>query len=303
MTDETVTLGSRTSDLALWQAERIADRIRAERPDADVDIVGMETLGDRLRDQPVPEIGGKGLFTEELEQALLAGEIDMAVHSLKDLPTELPEGLTWAGAPARSTATDALVSHRWTSLDELPERPTIATGSRRRRAQMRQKRPEARFENLRGNIGTRLEKLREHDWDGIVMATVALERLERSEPIAAELDPTLHVPAVSQGALGVEIAEARDDMQQLAEAISDDATVTACSAERHFLRRLEGGCSVPIGGYCRRESGEWTFYGWVGDVEGTTVLRERASGDDPLAMADAMADDFIERGAREILQA
>ncbi len=299
--DETIVLGSRTSELALWQAESIADRIREVHPDGDVEIVGMETLGDRLQDRPVPEIGGKGLFTEKLEKALLAGEIDMAIHSLKDLPTDLPEGLTWASAPARSTPTDAFVSHRWMSFDDVPEEATIATGSRRRRAQMRQRRPEANFENLRGNIGTRLDKLRDHDWDGIVMATVALERLERADLITTELEPTLHVPAVSQGALGVEIAEDRDDMRRLADAVADDTTVEACSAERHFLRRLEGGCSVPIGGYCRREKGEWACYGWVGDVAGTTVLHERNAGSDPLELADEMADHFIEQGAREIL--
>jgi len=294
--------GSRTSTLAMWQAERIAALLERARPEVDVEIVGMETLGDRIRDKPVPEIGGKGLFTEKLEEALLVGEIEFAVHSLKDLPSGLPDGLAYAGSPVRGTPEDAFVSHKWNSLSELPDDGIVATGSRRRRAQLTRYFPDVQFENLRGNIGTRLEKLRDRGWDGIIMAATALERLDRAELITERLDPTDFVPATSQGAIGIEVEEERDDIRHLLAEIWDEETVEACTAERIFMRKLEGGCSVPLGGYCRREHDTWAFYGWVGDQSATTVLHERNAGDDPHQLADRMADEFIDRGADEILE-
>jgi hydroxymethylbilane synthase len=261
----------------------------------------MQTVGDRIRDKAIPEIGGKGLFTEELEQGLLAEEIDLAVHSLKDLPTRLPDGVMYAGSPARTNPTDAFVSFRHEQLSDVPEEGVIATGSRRRRAQVAQQLPNVQFKDLRGNIGTRVDKLRDHGWDGIIMATAALERLERFELITEQLDPTRHVPAVSQGAIGVEVKETRMEILDLIERISDTETVRACSAERIFMRKLEGGCTVPLGGFCRREADQWAFYGWVGNVSGGSVIEDRAVGDDPDQLADAMADAFIEQGARELL--
>lgn len=293
--------GSRTSNLALWQAEHVADRIEATDPDLEVEIVGMETLGDRIKDKAVPEIGGKGLFTQRLEEGLLEEEIDLAVHSLKDVPSERPEGLAWIGSPPRANPADAFISHKWESIDELPEDATIATGSRRRRAQMRRRRPEANFENLRGNIGTRLEKLANRGWDGIVMASAALERLGRESERTERLDPTEFVPAVGQGAIGVEMKESRHELRSRLEPAWDEDTFAACSAERIFMSKLEGGCTVPLGGFCRREDGDWAFYGWVGSVSGGTVLDERSVGSDPAELASSMADEFIERGAREIL--
>lgn len=295
--------GSRTSTLAMWQAERVAELLEEARPEVDVEIVGMKTLGDRIRDKPVPEIGGKGLFTEKLEEALLVDEVDFAVHSLKDLPSGLPEGLMYAGSPARGTPEDAFVSTKWDALSELPEDGIVATGSRRRRAQLTRYFPDVQFENLRGNIGTRIDKLRDRGWDGIIMAAVALERLGKQDLITERLDPTDFVPATSQGAIGLEVREDRSDIQTLLADIWDAETVRACTAERIFMRKLEGGCSVPLGGFCRREQGTWAFYGWVGNQPGTEVLHERKTGDDPDRLADTMADEFIERGAREILEA
>ena len=168
-----IKVGSRTSNLALWQAERIAELLEAVSPEIDVEIIGMETIGDRIRDKAIPEIGGKGLFTEELEQGLLAEEIDLAVHSLKDLPTRLPDGLIYAGSPARANPTDAFVSLTHQTLSEVPDDGVIATGSLRRRAQVAQQLPGVNFLDLRGNIGTRLDKLRDHGEDGIIMETAA----------------------------------------------------------------------------------------------------------------------------------
>ncbi|MFB6373278.1 MAG: hydroxymethylbilane synthase [Bradymonadaceae bacterium] len=262
--------GSRTSTLAMWQAERVADLFERAHPEADVEIVGMQTLGDRIRDKPVPEIGGKGL--------------------------------KYAGSPARGTPADAFVSHKWDALSELPDDGIVATGSRRRRAQLSRYFPDVQFENLRGNIGTRLEKLRDRGWDGIIMAATALERLDKEELITERLDPTDFVPATGQGAIGIEVKEDRGDIQTMLADIWDTETVEACTAERIFMRRLEGGCSVPLGGYCRRENGTWAFYGWVGNQSGDRVLHERKSGNDPNRLAHQMSDEFIDRGADEILE-
>jgi len=294
--------GSRTSTLARLQTNHVIDELEAAHDDLEVEFVGMKTRGDEERDQAVPEIGGKGLFTQRLERALAEDEIDLAVHSLKDLPTELPEGLTYAGSPRRGAARDAFVSHRWSSVDELPDDATVATGSRRRRAQLRRRLPDVEFVNVRGNIGTRLDKLEEHDWDGLIMAAVALDRLDRSEVVAESLDPTEFVPAVGQGAIGIEIRTARDDVRELLEPILDADTVEACRAERAFLGELEGGCTVPIGGYCNRHERDWEFHGWVGNVSGRTVIEDRRRGNAPEELARRMATDFIRQGAREILR-
>ena len=294
--------GTRTSRLALWQAERIASLIEsAHGKDVEVEIVGMSTLGDEIQDRSLPEIGGKGLFTERLERALLAGDIDLAIHSLKDLPTRLPEGLRFGGSPERGDPTDAFVSTRWESVEAMPEGATVATGSRRRRAQMRARRPDVAFVDLRGNIGTRLQKLDDHGWDGLIMATAALRRLNMDDTITEALDPTRHVPAVSQGALGIEVADDHDDIGEILEPIIDDTVTRACRAERAFLRKLEGGCTVPLGGHCRREDDTWAFYGWVGEIGGDRVLAERRTSDTPRDTALQMAKDFIDAGAREML--
>jgi hydroxymethylbilane synthase len=300
--DRVVRIASRKSKLALWQTERVAELIRAAHPDVTTEIVTMVTTGDRERDKPLPKIGGKGLFTRELEAALLADEVELAVHSLKDLPTTLPEGLAYAGSPERAAPTDCLVSTKWSSFEELPDDATIATGSVRRRAQLLAQRPGFRFEELRGNIDTRLRKLDEHGWDAIVMATAALRRMGRDELVTAELEPERFVPAVSQGAIGLEIREARDDVAELLQGVFDEETMVAVAGERQFMRRLEGGCSVPVAAHCRRtEDGDWEFHGWVGSLDGQRILHDVRTGTDPVAMADAVADDFIDQGAREIL--
>lgn len=296
-----VELGTRTSRLATWQAEHVAARLREAHSDVEVELVGMSTLGDEVRDQSVPDLDEKGVFTRRLEEGLLAGEVDAAVHSLKDLPTDLPDGLVYAGSPTRGHPSDAFVSTTHDSLSELPESPVVATGSLRRRAQIREHRPDADFRDLRGNIGTRLDKLAASDWDGIVMAAVALDRLDRLDEASELLDPTDHVPAPAQGAIGLEIREDRDDVRQCLDAVVDTETVRACRAERHFMSELEGGCTVPLGAYGRRGDDEWTLYGWVGSEAEGCWMRERDSGDDPDAVADRMARKFVDAGAREVL--
>lgn len=302
-----VKIGSRKSRLALWQTNYIAGLLRKAHDGLDVEIVTMDTLGDKVLDKSIPEIGGKGLFTAELEQALMADAVDLAVHSLKDLPTELPEGLKYAGSPTRGTATDSLISHKWSSVDELPADAIIATGSLRRRAEILARHPGVEFRDLRGNIGTRLEKLEQNDWDGIIMATVALERLEMGDRIACQLDPTKYVPAVGQGAVGIEIREGRDDIEELLAAINDPETVEAVTAERIVMNRLEGGCSVPLGAHCTRSDdeddpkGRWRLHAWAASPDGRVVLERAWRDDDACAMAERMAADLIEAGARDIL--
>lgn len=297
-----IRIGSRKSRLALWQTHHIADLLAAHHEGLEVEVVTMDTTGDKIGDVPLPKIGAKGLFTRELEDALLDDSIDLAVHSLKDLPSTLPEGLKYGGSPARAAATDSFISTRWSSIDELPLHGTIATGSQRRKAQLLGQRPGLQFTNLRGNIDTRIRKLDEHGWDGIIMATAALERLECTDLVTTELDPAIYVPAVSQGAIGIEIREGRTDVEALLAPILCAKTVQAVTAERIFMRSLDGGCSVALGAYCYERDGRWHFHGYVASPDGQQSLQDARTGDDPDALARAMSDDFIARGAREILR-
>lgn len=295
-------IGSRKSTLALWQTHRISDLLQEANPGLVVEVVTMDTLGDLRGDVPLPSLGAKGLFTKELEDALLCDAIDLAVHSLKDLPSRLPEGLIYGGSPARAAATDAFVSLRWDGVDSLPQGATVATGSQRRRAQLLAQRPDLNLVDLRGNIETRLRKLESQKFDAIIMATAALHRLELEERITEELDPTRFVPAVSQGAMGIEIREGRTDVVALLEAIQHKETVEAVTAERAFMARLEGGCSVALGAYCTFEDRSWTFHGFVGSPSGDRFLSERSVGSNPLELAKEMAEDFLSKGARDILR-
>lgn len=298
-----VRIGTRRSALALYQTHHVADLLRAAHPELRVEIIEMDTTGDKIRDVPLPEIGAKGLFTQELEDKLLTHDIELAVHSLKDLPSRLPEGLAWAGSPERGNPTDCLVSHKWDSLDAIPQGALIATGSVRRRAQLKSVRPDLEFSDLRGNIDTRLRKLVDHDFDAIVMATTALERLKMHERITYALPPQSFVPAVGQGAIGIEINAERQDVQDLLNPILHADSTYAVRAERTFMRLLEGGCSAPVAAHCARaaQPGQWQFSGWVGSLDGARVLHETITNDDPVTAATTMAEAFLERGARELM--
>jgi hydroxymethylbilane synthase len=301
-----IKIGSRKSRLALWQTNHIAQLLKTAHDALDVEVVTMDTLGDKILDKSLPEIGGKGIFTAELEQALIADAIDLAVHSLKDLPTDLPQGLKYAGSPGRASATDSLVSYKWSSIEDLPEDSVIATGSIRRRAELLARHPTFEFRDLRGNIGTRLDKLKTHGFDAIVMATAALERLEMHDTITYELPPDRYVPAVGQGAIGVETRVGRSDVEELLAPILHQETVDAVTAERIVMNRLEGGCSVPLGAHCRRVEGQssdnqWRLDAWVGSDDGRRTLHETLFGDDAHAMADQIVDTLVDQGARDIL--
>lgn len=298
-----VRIGTRRSALAMYQTHTIAAMLREHHPAIDVEIVEIDTRGDKILDVPLPQIGGKGLFTQEIEDQLIGGQIDIAVHSLKDLPSALPEGLVFAGSPARGDATDALISTRFANLSELPQGALVATGSVRRRAQLTALRPDLRFSDLRGNIHTRLRKLDDQGFDAIIMATTALERLELHDRITQRLEPSSFVPAVGQGAMAIEAREDDRAVTALLKPLLDAPTMQAVVAERAFMARLEGGCSTPLAAHAHQhEDGTWSFLAWVSDVEATQIIRGHERGDDPFTLAIEMVEDFIKRGAQTLLR-
>jgi len=303
MTIEKIVIGSRGSQLALWQSNLIKSLLEEQYLKTEVTIRVISTKGDEVQDVPLPKIGDKGLFTAELETELINGSIDLAVHSLKDLPTSLPQGLMYAGSPQRANPTDAFVSTKWKQLNELPENATIATGSVRRQAAIRSLNPNIQFESLRGNIDTRLRKLKELDWDGIIMATAALQRLGLEQYITEELPPEQFIPSVGQGAIGLEIREDRNELLKFLEPIFHIETVQCCRAERTFGRKLEAGCSIPLGAWARSIDDALILTGFVSNFAGSEIILESMTGsiDQPELLGDRLADQFIAKGARKLL--
>ncbi len=301
---KTVVIGTRASKLALWQAHHIADALRSEYPDLNVEIRHMVTTGDKILDVPLAKIGGKGLFTKELEQAMLAGEIDLAVHSLKDMPTQLPEGLILGAITERADAADALVSTKYGSLAELPPGAKVGTSSLRRKAQLLHHRPDLTILDLRGNLDTRLRKLDEGQFDAILLAAAGLKRLGWQERIREELPPEICLPAVGQGALAIECRAADSESRERIAFLDHLPTHQGAAAERAYLHRVEGGCQVPLGVYATVTKNELRLEAAVYSLDGKRGLRRSVCGPADkgnelgLQLADAMLDD----GAREILQ-
>lgn len=261
-------IGTRSSQLALWQAEHVADLLRTHYPQCEVELVKMSTKGDRILEKTLAEIGGKGLFTEELEQAMLEGKIDLAVHSLKDMPTDLPAGLTIAAYTKREVAEDAFVSHKYKSIDELPKGAKVGTSSLRRQAQLLRMRPDLRIETLRGNVNTRLSKLA--DFDAIILARAGLKRLGLEAHIASVFDVEHMIPAVGQGVLGIECV-AGSAMEELLKPLQDQDAYYAVQAERSFLRTCNGGCQVPIGVHATRKEDDLRIHGLIASCDGSEV--------------------------------
>jgi len=289
-------IGTRGSALALKQAHYVQNLLQSAHPHLGVEIKTIQSLGDNQQETPLPEIGAKGLFTAEIESELLSQKIDLAVHSLKDLPSTLPDGLTYAGSPKREDARDVFISHKWRSLEDVPAKSTIASGSTRRKAQFLEVRSDLKFCDLRGNIETRLDKLKTEGWDGIIMAAAALHRLNMSDQITRYLDPLQFVPAVGQGAIGLEIKQGREKIEQLLESIIDIETTL-------FLSRLEGGCSSAIGCWGRMENRRFLITGYAAASNGSKVVRKSLKGmpadSDQLALQ--LAEEFERAGARELL--
>ena len=298
-----IIIGTRGSKLALWQARHIAARLEEMNPGMVVELKHIVTTGDKILDVPLAQIGGKGLFTKELETAMLAGDIDLAVHSLKDMPTELPAGLVLAAITTRLDPHDAFVSRRYASLAELPAGATVGTSSLRRKAQLLRLRPDLRIENLRGNLDTRLRKLDEGQYDAIVLAAAGLRRLGWAERITAVLSPTECLPAVGQGVLAIE-ARAADAAVLAAVAGLDDPGSRACvTAERMFLAMVEGGCQVPVGVYGRMNGEKLALQARILSLDGTRCVEDETVGDPSQAatLGDSLARRLLAAGGAEIL--
>ncbi len=297
-------IGSRGSALARWQAEWVRDRLVAAHPDLEVSIELIKTKGDKILDVPLAKVGGKGLFVKEIEDALLEERIDLAVHSMKDVPTELPPGLGITVIPSREDPRDAFFSCDGTRLAQLPPGSVIGTSSLRRRSQLKHHFPHLELKDLRGNVDTRLKKLANHEYDGIILAYAGVKRLGLGERVTEVLSPELSLPAIAQGALGLETRLADRETYALVAFLHHQPTATAVTAERAFLRTLEGGCQVPIAAHATLDtSGTVTLTGLVAREDGSLVLRETAaSREDPDALGVNLANRLLERGAREILQ-
>lgn len=296
-------IGTRGSKLALWQANFIADNIKSRYPDIEVTIKRVMTTGDRILDVPLAKIGGKGLFTKEIETEMLAGEIDLAVHSLKDMPTELPEGLTFAAITKRVDPGDAFISPDYRTLDNLPKGAKVGTSSLRRRAQLLHHRPDLEITDLRGNLDTRLKKLESKDFDAILLAVAGLKRLGWEEQITQVLPQNICLPAVGQGALAIEARSNDAEVLGVLEFLNDDETRWAVEAERAFLREVEGGCQVPVGVYGFVKNGLLELEAVILSVDGVRQVRDTLSGKPEQAqqMGTSLAKKMLAAGGREIL--
>lgn len=304
---ETLVIATRRSALALWQAEHVKTRLEALHPGLQVSLLTMTTQGDKILDVPLARIGGKGLFVKELETALFERRADIAVHSLKDVPMELPEGLVLGAILARETPFDAFVSPRYERLEDLPEGAVVGTSSLRRQCQLAAWRPDLQIRSLRGNVNTRLQKLDDGEFDAIILAAAGLQRLGFASRIRARLSPERMLPAVGQGVLGIECRA--DDARVLAliAPLIDPEALHCARAERAFNRRLQGGCQVPIGGYATLDATGETMVltGLVGSLDGRERLVDTVEG--PAEQAEALgvqlAETLLKRGADRLLQA
>jgi hydroxymethylbilane synthase len=297
-------IGTRGSRLALWQANYVASLLRPVARERPVELVEIQTAGDQVRDVPLSAVGGQGAFTKEIQRALLAEAVDVAVHSLKDLPTLPVEGLVLAAVPPRGPTGDAFVSRRHRRFDDLPSGAAVATSSLRRRAQALHRRPDLRMVDVRGNVETRLRKLDEQALDALILARAGLERLGLENAITEVLDPSWMLPAVGQGALGIECRTDDRETRTLVERLDHAPTHQAVLAERAFLRELQGGCQVPIGAAAGVDGASLTLRGVVLSPDGRKRVEGSVRGprDDGEKLGRELALDLLGRGARELLR-
>lgn len=305
MSKTTIRIATRKSLLALWQAEFVKRELERHHPGLEVELLGMTTKGDRILDAPLAKVGGKGLFVKELEQAMYDGRADIAVHSMKDVPVELPAGMALPVICAREDPRDAFVSPRFADLDALPERARVGSSSLRRQCQVRARRPDLVVNDLRGNVQTRLGKLDAGEYDAIILATAGLLRLELEERIASRLPVEVSLPAIGQGAVGIECRADDTRLQELLAPLHHPETATVVAAERALNRRLEGGCQVPIAGYAVLEGDGLWLRALVGSPDGRTVIRGEVRGApaDAEALGTGLAEELLARGADRILRA
>ncbi len=303
MTDNKIIIGTRGSQLALYQANKTQEILNHTFPELETEIKIIKTKGDKILDVALSKIGDKGLFTKELEIELLSGSIDIAVHSLKDLPTQLPEEFCVGAVLERADFRDAFVSKNGLKIADLNESHTVATSSLRRIANLKKAKPEVKIVDIRGNVNTRLQKMEDGYCDGMIMATAGLKRLGLDHYITEILEPEEFIPAVAQGAIAIEIASSNDRVKQLLEKINHPETTIAIEAERAFMRTLEGGCQVPVGAYSSIENNHITLTGFVASLDGSRYLKisDTASLDSAETLGKNLAKSLIEQGAQDIL--
>lgn len=298
-----IIIGTRGSELALWQSRWVKSALEGARPGLEVELEIIHTTGDKILDTALSKIGDKGLFTKEIEQQLISGAVDLAVHSLKDLPTTLPQGLAIGAITSREDAADVIVSKNNVSLERLAAEAVVLTGSLRRRAQLLHRRGDLHIREVRGNVPTRLRKLDESDADAMIMAGAGLKRLGFEDRIAQRLDPTDFLPACGQGALGLEVRQEDDRVAELVGVLNDRDSATATTAERSLLAELEGGCQVPIGAYAELVGGKLRLRAMIAELDGTGVLTARTEGtpDEAVELGHQAAKQLLDKGAGEIL--
>ena len=304
MSETTLRIATRKSPLALWQAHYVRDSLLAAHPELAIELVAMTTRGDQILDSPLAKVGGKGLFVKELEKAMLDGEADIAVHSMKDVPMEFPEGLGLAVICEREDPADAFVSNKYENFEDLPQGAVVGTSSFRRQCQLRQSRPDLTIKDLRGNVGTRLGKLDAGEYDAIILAAAGLIRLEMQDRIRSRLDYALSLPAGGQGAVGIECRSDDKQTLELLSCLHHDVTAARVIAERAVVARLQGGCQVPIASFAEMNGDDELYLrALVGTVDGSRIIKAelRCDSNAAEALGLAVADDLLQQGAGEIL--
>ncbi len=293
-------IGSRGSQLALWQANHISALLREQGHEIELEII--KTTGDKITDVALAQVGTKGMFTKEIEDALAEGRVDLAVHSLKDLPTELPPGFELVAITTRVNPRDVFLSVKYDSVRALPKGALVGTSSLRRQAQLKVARPDLVIHALRGNVDTRVRKLEAGEYDAIILAAAGLTRLGKTQLVKEVLSEEFMCPAAGQGALGIEIRAGDTEMRKHLAFLDDAAARAATTCERALLNKLGGGCQVPIGAFAESKDGELQLIAIVAQPDGSVILRERQSGSDPIALGEHVGDILLRRGATKILE-
>ena len=299
-----ITIGTRGSKLALWQANWVKLGLIEYFPGLSAEIVIIKTKGDKILDVPLAKVGGKGLFVKEIEEALICNRIDMAVHSMKDMPAELLDGLSIGAIPERENPGDVLISKNNFFLSQLPEKARVGTSSLRRLAQIRHIRPDIVIVPLRGNLDTRIKKLNSGEMDAIILAAAGVKRLGLENLITEYIDEDIMLPAVGQGALCIEIRKDDNNIAKFADSLDHSITRSVVMGERAFLKKLEGGCQIPIAGHGKAENNTFMISGLVADLEGKTIIKEMLSGplDASESIGTALAEKLLSMGAKQLLE-
>lgn len=304
MTPQILRIATRKSPLALWQTNHVAQALQQIHPQLKVELVEITTKGDKILDVPLAKIGGKGLFVKELEHCLFEKRADIAVHSVKDLPVEFPEGLILPVILTRANPYDAFVSNEYANLAALPEGAIVGTASLRRQSQLLNHRQDLKIRSLRGNVGTRLSKLDQGEFDAIILAAVGLQRLNMDDRIRQIFTEDIMLPAIGQGAIGIECRQGDSNTMELIKVLNDPLTASRVMAERALNKRLDGGCQVPIAGFAQIEGDNLNLQGFVGDLEGKQMLRDSIEGsiDSAESLGDTLGKNLLAQGAYEILK-